>query len=200
MSIYTQSNQFYVYAYLREDYTPYYIGKGKGKRLYKKGKGEILPPKDKSRIIIVHDNLTEIYAFILERYYIRWFGRKDDDTGILRNRTDGGDGISGYTHTQETKKLISDKLKGNTNNICFNHTQETKDKISKINKGRVRSDETKKKMSIAHKGIRTSIGMTGKSHSADTKERMRQSALIREENKRLLKLNQSVTTDTVCTV
>ena len=39
--------RFYTYAYLREDRTPYYIGKGIGSRAYKKYKNAIKPPKDK---------------------------------------------------------------------------------------------------------------------------------------------------------
>lgn len=88
-------NIYYVYFYLREDRTPYYIGKGKGKRAYEKHTN-IKRPKNKSNIIIVSDNLSEIQSFILERYYIRWFGRKNNESGILHNKTDGGEGTSGF--------------------------------------------------------------------------------------------------------
>jgi hypothetical protein len=85
---------YYTYAYLREDRTPYYIGKGKGNRAYKKERREFKPPTDKSRIIFLKQNLTEEEAFKHEIYMIAVFGRKDLGTGILRNMTDGGDGAS----------------------------------------------------------------------------------------------------------
>ena len=86
-------NDFYTYAYLRENKTPYYIGKGSQNRIYSTNK-RVKPPKDKSRIIFLKQNLTEEEAFKHEIYMIAVFGRKDLGTGILRNLTDGGDGTS----------------------------------------------------------------------------------------------------------
>ena len=102
---------YYTYAYLREDKTPYYIGKGQGKRIYSKSR-IIKPPKDKSRIIFLKQNLTEEEAFKHEIYMIVIFGRKDLGTGILHNRTDGGDGASGLSHSGETKRKMSDVMIG----------------------------------------------------------------------------------------
>ena len=145
--------EYYTYAYLREDRTPYYIGKGENDRIYKKGKGEIRPPKDKSRVIFLKQNLTEEEAFKHEIYMIAVFGRKDLGTGILRNRTNGGEGHSGAIHTPETKAKMSDARKDTPRSL------ETRAKISESLKGenhpfygKTLSPETKAKISAAMKG------------------------------------------------
>jgi hypothetical protein len=108
-------NRFYTYAYLREDRTPYYIGKGSGKRIYDKKGRPCNKPKDKSRIVFLKQNLTEEEAFRHEIYMIDVLGRKDLGTGILHNKTDGGDGASGAIKSEELKKKLSELMGGDKN-------------------------------------------------------------------------------------
>ena len=109
----TSIYRFYVYAYLREDGTPYYIGKGQGKRAYGKHlrkPGFDLRPTDKSKIVFLEKNLSEIGALALERRYIAWYGRKDQGTGILRNLTEGGESVmTGNKHSEETKAKMRER-------------------------------------------------------------------------------------------
>lgn len=105
-------NIYYVYMYLRTDGTPYYVGKGKERRAYEKHVS-VPVPRDKSRILFPHTNLSETDALCLEVEMIALYGRKNNGTGILRNLTDGGEGISGYRHTDETRRIISEYMSAN---------------------------------------------------------------------------------------
>ncbi len=136
---------YYTYAYLREDKTPYYIGKGKGNRAYRRRKTDIKPPKDKSRILVLKENLTEKEAFKHEIYMIAMFGRKDLGTGILYNKTDGGDGSS--NPSAETRRKMSEALKGKP------RSKEIRRKISEAKKGKQFSEEHKKKLSEVKKNV-----------------------------------------------
>ena len=75
---------FYTYMWLREDGTPYYVGKGTGQRAFRLG----CPPHER---IILQDWPSEQDAFDGEKLLIAFYGRKDNGTEILRNLTDGGD-------------------------------------------------------------------------------------------------------------
>lgn len=157
------NNKYYTYAYLREDRTPYYIGKGEGNRAYSKHHNVPLP-KDRKRIIFLKQNLTEEEAFKHETYLISVLGRKDLGTGILRNLTDGGEGVSGSQWTEERRRSFSEYKKKNPSIMSdeyierlrkrmknFSHTEESKMKISKSNIGRKWSEESLENISKVRK-------------------------------------------------
>lgn len=152
---------YYVYAYLRSKDsqtafagTPYYIGYGKGQRAFNKHR--IPVPKDKSKIIFLHENLSEDQAKDLEIQEIARYGRKDLGTGILTNLTNGGEGVSGMIHSEETKKIMSEKKSGENNNFY----------------GKTHSEEARKKISESKKGKPGSGNFRGKTHSEDTKKKI----------------------------
>jgi hypothetical protein len=107
-------NDFLVYMWLREDGTPYYIGKtraGRGCRAFTSAGHKVHCPT-KPANIRVKFNLTEEQAFAREINLIAQFGRKDLATGILRNMTDGGEGLSGLVFTEEHRQNIATALTG----------------------------------------------------------------------------------------
>jgi len=127
-------NDYYVYIYLREDDTPYYVGKGCGKRAFKFSRRNIRRPPTDDKINILVSNLTEQQAFEYEKYFIAKYGRKDKGTGVLHNKTDGGEGTSGTILTEKQKILRSEKTKGR---ICINDGKRNRfiEKNTKIPRG-----------------------------------------------------------------
>ena len=149
---------FYIYAYLRKDGTPYYIGKGKGNRAYDSHKW-LNKPRYKDRIVFMETNLSELGAFALERRYIRWYGRKGiDQNGILLNRAEGGEGSSGYKMSAERRKQVSEQMMGNKHRLGKPLTQDHKNNISESLKGREITCEHKNNISESLKGRKITWG------------------------------------------
>jgi len=155
---------FYIYQHRKADTNEiFYVGKGKGTRLNQsKGRNQYW-----HRVVAKHgfvaefiaQNLEEELAFLAEIEAIDVYRRR----GIqLVNHTDGGEGVSGYKHTEEHKS----KLKGNNRGFLTwgmtfkgkKHTEESRQKMShsqvgnKNKLGKKVSQESKKKMSQAKSG------------------------------------------------
>lgn len=161
-----KNDTFYTYMLLREDGTPYYIGKGNLKRLkYSYSYSRLVPtPKDSQRILI-QEFSSEEDAFAAEIFFISYYGRIDLGTGCLRNRTDGGDGISGLVRSEEhcrrisqakmgfrfsdeSRKKMSDSHRGQRIPLSL----ECRKHISEALKGKKHTEESRKKMSLSHTG------------------------------------------------
>lgn len=116
------TNIYYVYAYLREEGgNPFYIGMGKGDRLFdhlkeakkdlnsKSGQHKLntirkLLKEGKEPLIkIIQNNLSRKEAADLEIKLISVYGRQDLGTGILTNQTNGGDGNRGWSNEERQK-------------------------------------------------------------------------------------------------
>lgn len=95
-------------------------------------------------IEIFKNDLTNEEAIALEVELISKFGREDKGYGTLCNWTDGGEGTSGYKHSEKTKKLFSEQRK---------NKKQTENQY-KANCSRVVAESTKAKISKSNKGHR----------------------------------------------
>ena len=139
---------FYVYSYLRENGTPYYIGKGSGNRAYRKRRKGVKPPADTNRIKILYEYEVESEAFQKEIELIAQYGLKVNG-GLLLNQTPGGEGVRRKLRPEEIEARRKFML-GNQINKGRTLTEEHKRKISEGGKGTTRppiSEETRRKIS-----------------------------------------------------
>jgi|688.fasta_scaffold255090_2 hypothetical protein len=160
------ANRFYVYLFLRHDGTPYYVGKGTGRRQWE-GSRRINMPKDLNRNLRILDQMTEEDAFAWEKLLIAVYGRKDLGAGILCNLTDGGDGTSGNVFSEESKAKMSAAKIGKPRSEAARqrirevttgrlHTPEAKAKISATKTGKKLTPEHIAKLKAVHSGVKQS--------------------------------------------
>lgn len=164
-------DDFYIYAYLDTrkpgkyiyqdssfDYEPFYIGKGKDDR-WKKHLSESYNNRDDNAhkcniirkikrvlnldpvVVKIVENISEESAFRLETEYIRKIGRYDLKLGPLANKTDGGEGQSGFVFTDKSRNKISNANKKWAKNhrnpfAGKTHTKETKKIMSDAKQGK----------------------------------------------------------------
>ena len=147
--------QFYTYMWLREDGTPYYIGKTNSLRRTRGQRHSVNPPSVDR--IIVQEWPSEDSSLFAERFLIVYYGRKDIGTGILHNHTDGGEGCHGFKQSPETVEKRVSKTRGKkrtekqrqniregkTGSINPSHTRSGE---HHWNRGLVRSEETREKI------------------------------------------------------
>ena len=201
-----ENREFYVYVHIRKDNnTVFYVGKGTKNRAYDLDRSNFhngVCKKYGCRVEIIKDGLTESQAFRLEskmiKYYVLTLGygapiegydNYDHNLPYLTNFTWGGEGVSGYKHSEEAKRKIGESSKGENNpmfgkNAYANKTPEEMEEIgkkkSKALKGKKHSEETKLKMSEKAKGrqfseehrLNLSKSHKGKKASEETKRKM----------------------------
>jgi hypothetical protein len=132
-------NVCYVYYHTRNDTGEvFYVGKGKNNRLNRKQNRStfwhnIVNKAGGFKSTILASSLTEKESLNFEKLIIL----KLRETGVkICNLTDGGDGVSGYKRSDESRLAQSERMKG----------------ISPFPKGHKLSEEHKEKLRIAQTG------------------------------------------------
>lgn len=206
--------EFYVYEHWRFDTGKcFYVGKGRGKRSHSPHNRNrhwknIVAKLDASgsgyEVRIIVSGLTEDEAFRLEQERIRYWRQSVD----LANISDGGEGRSGFKHSEETKRLIGEKGRGrkasertrallsqsrigNKHTLGRKLTEEHKRKIGEAsrgennpNYGRVFDEEVRERMRQAHLGKslprdqveKIAAKNRGKKRSEETRRRLSEAA------------------------
>jgi len=153
----------YIYGDYCFLYEPFYVGKGKGRRLLNLDSGRNKYLKNKINkikklgfkhfVIKIKNNLCEEKSFILEIKLIDLIGRKDLNKGPLLNFTDGGEGSSNRIISNKTRKKLSISNKGKHNTELKRWDGIYGEKHPRY--GKIHSEKSKKLMRENHKSILT---------------------------------------------
>lgn len=191
--------QFYTYIHCRPDGTPFYVGKGSGRRsnVFSSGRTthhiRVVEKHGKDNILVfVFPCESEEKALADEIHQIAQLRRDGYD---LVNLSDGGTGLSnpapevriklsnakkGKILSAETKAKLSAANKGNKNCLGKKASAATRMKMSMSQKGKpgvIPSEETRQKLSMSHIGqVPWNKGkpshLKGVPRSADTKAKI----------------------------
>ena len=169
--------QFYTYLHCKPDGTPFYVGKGSGRRatfFFDRNEyhTRIVAKYGKENIkVYKFDCESEEQAFSDEKRQIECLRLNGF---VLANFSDGGKGgTTGFKPSEETRKKLSLARIGKPSaNKGKKHTQQAKNNMSSSQKGRKKSDEHKAKIAEAHKGKLQA------SHSDETRKKMSETQKI----------------------
>lgn len=173
----------YLYRHIRLDKNiPFYIGIGSDETYSRANSNKnrnnhwlniVSKTQYDVEILFEHDD----YEFIKEKEieFISLYGRINNNTGILSNLTDGGDGCLGLIHSDASKIKMSIPNKGKI------ISKKQRDKVSLFHKGKILSQEHKDKISLANSGVNNP--MYGKKFSVKHIENQIKSAKRGESNK-----------------
>jgi len=177
------NNNYVVYQHRRLDNNQiFYVGQGLLSRAYqnqvnRRNTNWIKVVKEAGGFIvdILKEGLSKEESLIIESEYIKKYGTIKHNTGILVNeRLSGSRGVkSGYTHSEEKRKEISEKTKKAMQN------PETKKRLIESHLKYWENSENHINASISTKGVHAGSKhpMYGKTHSEESKDKMSKAKL-----------------------
>ena len=184
-----------IYYYIdKKDNQIVYVGKDSNIDKKKRHREHLAPPKYNEQpinrilqnnpdryiyqVLWEIDDCTDNHLNQMEIFYIKKYDPQF-------NFTEGGEGTTGYKHSEESRKKMSESQKGKVpwNKGKINvYSEETRKRMSEVKKGKapwnkgkinVYSEETRKKMSKSKKG--ENHPMYGKTHSEETRKKISES-------------------------
>jgi hypothetical protein len=200
-------NKYFVYSYSYPNGTPYYIGKGSGRRHRvtlcdaKAGRNlekyavrvtrKILNNNELPIITKIASNLEEDVALQMEIELIAKYGRRDIGTGILTNCTDGGDrgaqGLSKENNQKRVRKFV--EWTKNFRVVDEQYKKNISEGMKAYHAENPMSEEERKRRSILYSG--ENAPMYGKKHTQEALDKMSKAHKgipLSEEHKKALSL------------